>query len=180
MSTRIAPVDVDATDGKTKELLNDARPKFGMVPNGLKTMAQAPAVLEGYLALSNALSKGVLPAATREQLALAVSQTNGCEYCLSAHSLTAKLAGLKGDQITAARQGKANDPKAQALLSLTLNALEHKGKVPDEELAAARAAGLTDTELVEVVGNVAVMVLTNFLNNIANTNVDFPKVSVSA
>ena len=131
------------------------------------------------MSLNGALSKGGLPAATREQIALVVSQANGCEYCLSAHSLTGKLAGLQPDQIASARRGLANDSKAQAILKFTQNILERRGNVSDDQLAAVRAAGVTDAELVEIVGNITEMTLTNFLNNVAHTDVDFPKVSVS-
>jgi uncharacterized peroxidase-related enzyme len=179
MTTRISPVDPAVVQGQTKELLNVVKSKFGMVPNTLKTMAHSPAVLEGYLSLSAALGKGMLPSATREQIALVVSQANGCEYCISAHTLTGKLAGLQPEQIVAARQGKANDAKAQAALTLTQNILERRGNVSDEQLEAARAAGLTDAELVEIVGQVAVMTITNFLNNLAHTDIDFPKVSIN-
>lgn len=179
MATRVSPVDPAVVQGKARDLLSAVKSKYGMIPNALKTMANAPAALEGYLALSGALSKGVLPAVQREQVALAVSQHNGCEYCLSAHSITGKLAGLQPEQISAARRGKANDPKSQAILNLTQNILERRGNVSDEQLAVARAAGLTDAELVEVVSNVAVITMTNFLNNVARPDVDFPKVTVA-
>jgi uncharacterized peroxidase-related enzyme len=179
MSNRISAVDPAAAQGQAKELLTTVKSKFGTVPNALKTMANSAAALEGYMSLSSALNKGVLPATTREQIALSVSQTNGCEYCLAAHSLTGKLAGLQPDQIVAARRGKGTDPKSQAVLALTQNILERKGKVSDEQLADARVAGLSDAELVEIVGNVAVMTFTNFLNNVAQTNVDFPRVAAT-
>ena len=120
MTTRIDPATAISP---VKELFGVVKSKFGTVPNALKTMGQAPAVLEGFLALNVALNKGVLPATTREQIALAVSQSNGCEYCLSAHTLTAKHAGLQPDQILSARQGVASDKKAQAVLTLTQNIL---------------------------------------------------------
>ena len=179
MTTRISPVNPAVAEGHAKELFSVVKSKFGTVPNALKTMGHAPSVLEGYLSLSSALSKGVLPASTREQIALVVSQINGCEYCLSAHSLTGKLAGLQPDQILAARRGVANDEKAQAALTLSQHIVERRGNVTDEQLAAARSAGLSDAELVEVVGNVTVMTLTNYLNNVARTDVDFPKVPVN-
>lgn len=179
MSKRIPPVDPATVEGQAKELFGVIKCKFGMVPNALKTMAQSPAVLDGYLSLNSSLAKGKLSKSLREQIALAVSQANGCEYCLAVHSVTAKMAGLSPDQVTAARQGKSTDPKAQAVLNLTHNILERRGKVSDSQLAEARAAGLTDAELVEVVGNVTVMTLTNFLNNISQTEVDFPRVSLS-
>lgn len=179
MSNRITTVDPGTAQGQTKELLSTVKAKFGSVPNALKTMANSSAALEGYMSLSGALNKGVLPAPTREQIALTVSQANGCEYCLAAHSVTGKLVGLQPDQIVAARRGKGTDPKSEAVLALTQNILERKGKVSDEQLAEARAAGISDAELVEIVGNVAVMTFTNFLNNVAQTNVDFPRVAAT-
>jgi len=176
MTARITPVDPAVAQGQTKELLGAVKAKFGSVPNALKTLAHSAAALEGYLSLSGALAKGTLNAQTREQIALTVSQTNGCEYCLAAHSLTGKLAGLQPDQIVAARRGKSNDPKSQAILALTQNILERHGNVSDEQLANARAVGVSDAELVEIVANVTVMTYTNFLNNVAHTDVDFPKV----
>jgi uncharacterized peroxidase-related enzyme len=177
MTARITQVDYATSQGPAKELLDAVKGKMGMVPNLMKTMAVAPPVLEGYLGLNGALKKGVLTAALREQIALAVSQANGCEYCLSAHSLTGKMAGLKPDEILDARRGKAHEPKAQAALTLAQNMVERRGNVSDEQMAAARQGGLTDAEIVEVVGNVVVMTFTNYMNNVAHTVLDFPKVS---
>lgn len=179
MATRISPVDPATVEGKARDLLSAVKSKYGMIPNSIKTMANSPAALDGYLAFSGALSKGVLPARQREQVALAVSQHNGCEYCLSGRSITGKVAGLQPEQIVAARRGKGIDAKSQAILNLTQNILERRGNVSDEQLAAARAAGLTDAELVEVVGTVAMVTMTNFLNNVARPDVDFPKVTVA-
>jgi uncharacterized peroxidase-related enzyme len=178
VSTRISPVHPAHAQGHAWELLNGVKAQMGKVPNALKTMAQAPALLDGYLALNGALRKGVLAGIVREQIALYVAQSNGCEYCLSAHSLTGKHAGLTPEQIAAARMGEAQEPKAQAVLKLVKNLLEHRGDVSDEQLAAARQSGLSDTELGEVVGHVALNTLTNYLNQLAHTEVDFPRVSV--
>jgi uncharacterized peroxidase-related enzyme len=178
MSTRIDPVHPAHAQGRAWELLNGVKTQMGKVPNVLKTMAQAPALLDGYLALGGALRKGVLAAIVREQIALYVAQSNGCEYCLSAHSLTGKHAGLTPEQIVAARMGEADDSKAQAVLHLVKNLMERRGDLSDEQLAAARQAGLSDAELGEVVGNVALNTLTNYLNQLARTEVDFPRVSV--
>jgi uncharacterized peroxidase-related enzyme len=179
MSPRINPVDVTQAEGKAKELLQTVKAKYGMIPNLLKTMVHSPAVLEAYLALGGALSHGVLSAQSRERIALAVSQVNCCEYCLSAHSLTGKMSGLTPAEIRDARQGKAQDLKSQAMLNLALNLIERRGDVSDEQLNDARVAGLSDAEISEVVGNVAAMTLTNYYNQLAHTDVDFPKVSVA-
>lgn len=179
MNSRISPVDPTRVEGPAKDMLGSIKAKIGMVPNALKTMARSPALLEGYLSLSGALNKGVLPAATREQIALTVSQVNRCEYCLSAHSLTAKHAGLNAGQILDARKGKSEDPKSQAVLDLVHNILERRGDVTNDQLSDARQAGISDAEIAEVVGNVALMTLTNYFNQVVHTDVDFPRVLVT-
>jgi uncharacterized peroxidase-related enzyme len=179
MSSRISPVYPNLAHGQTQDLLGSIKAKMGMVPNALKTMAHAPALLEGYLSLSGALSKGVLPAPIREQIALTVSQANRCEYCLSAHTLSAKRAGLNPEQILEARKGKSQDPKAQAVLDLVHNILERHGDISDDQLVHARQAGVADAEIAEVVGNVALMTLTNYFNQVVKTDVDFPRVLVA-
>jgi uncharacterized peroxidase-related enzyme len=180
MSNRIKAVDPAVAEGKAHQLLEGVKGKLGVVPNMMKTMATAPALLEGYLAFSGALAKGVLPARLREQLALAVSQANECEYCLSAHTLFGARAGLKPEQLQAARHGRSEDAKSQAALSLALNIVERRGDVSEEQLSDARQAGLSDAEIAEVVGHVAVSTLTNYFNRLADTEVDFPRVPVSA
>lgn len=180
MTTRISPLDPQQAEGQTKELFGVVKSKFGSVPNALKTLGNSAAALEGYLSLAGALAKGALPRTLREQIALAVSEVNGCDYCLAAHSLTGKIAGLQPNQILDARHGRASDPKADAAVKLARSIAENKGNVSDEELANARNAGLTNAELVEIVGNVAAMTYTNFLNNLAQTELDFPKVAAAA
>ncbi len=173
---RMTTVDPATADEQTKALYAVIKSKMGKVPNTLKTVAHSPAVLEGYLGLAGALGKAKLSAALREQVSLAVSQENGCEYCLSAHSVTAKLAGLKPEQIIGARKEESSDPKAQAVLTLTHNIMANRGNISDSQLSAAREAGLSDAEIVEVVGVIAVMTITNLLNNLAHTEIDFPRV----
>ena len=99
---QIAP---EIATGKVKELLDAVKGKLGFVPNLTRVMANAPAVLEGYLGLSGALGKGNLSAKTREQIALAVGQANECDYCLAAHSAIGKMVGLSPDQIRDSRRG---------------------------------------------------------------------------
>ncbi|HVX12315.1 MAG TPA: peroxidase-related enzyme [Pirellulales bacterium] len=180
MTSRITPVDPAVAQEKARELLTSVKAKLGVVPNMMKTMAHSPALLEGYLAFSGALAKGTLSAATREQIALAVSQHNGCEYCLSAHTMLAKRAGVSAEEALAAREGTSHDPKTQAVLSLAHQIIESHGDVSDDQFAEARDAGLSDAEIAEVVGNVALSTLTNYFNELVHTEVDFPRVPVHA
>ena len=121
----------------------------------------------------------MLTAAQREIVALAVAQYNSCHYCLSAHTLLGKGAGLSPEAIRAARLGKGQDPLDDAIATLALRIVETRGQVSDSDLSAARLAGLDDARIVEIVGNVAHNVLTNFMNNVAQTKIDFPVVDVA-
>jgi uncharacterized peroxidase-related enzyme len=179
MTARLTPVEPAHADAHTHQLFDVVKARNGKVPNMMKTMAHSPALLEGYLAFSGALDRGVLPAIIRQQIALFVSQENGCEYCLSAHTLIGRHAGLNREQVLLARQGQAQDAKQQAVLVLVQNILDQRGDVSDEQFGAARAAGLTDAEIAEIVGHVALTTLTNFFNQLAQPVVDFPRVLTS-
>ena len=172
--TRFAQLAPQTATGKAKTLLDAVKAKMGLVPNMTRAMANAPSVLEGYLGLSGALAGGALTGQVREQLALAVAQKNGCDYCLAAHSTIGKMVGLTPDQIRESRHASAGDARTAALLAFAGRIVDSRGRVPDQDVAAARAAGWTDGELAEVVGHVALNVFTNYFNLVAGTDVDFP------
>ena len=176
--SRIAPIDSARADSDIQATLSAVKAKIGMVPNLFSTFAQSPAVLNGYLALSDALGKGVLTAKQREIISLAVAQVNECHYCLSAHTLMGKGAGLSPEGIRKAREGKAESALDDAVASLARRVVDTRGQVSDADLAAARSAGLGDAHIIEVIGNVAINALTNYTNNVALTDIDFPKVDV--
>lgn len=176
MNPRITPVDPTTATGRTKELLDVVKAKLGAVPNLMRVMAASPSVLQGYLGLSGALGESThLTPQTREQLALAVSEANGCEYCVSAHSFLGRKAGLDPQELIDSRRGTSDDARTATLLAFTRQVLDLRGKVSDADLQAVRDAGYGDAEIAEAVAHVSLNVLTNFLNNVAQTPVDFPK-----
>jgi uncharacterized peroxidase-related enzyme len=176
---RISPIDTASADAAVKATLSAVKTKIGMVPNLFSTFAQSPTVLNGYLALSDALSKGALTAMQRAIIALAVAQANACHYCLSAHTLMGKGAGLSSEGIRLAREGKAETAIDAALAAFAGRVVDTRGRVTDADIAAARVAGLDDARIIEVIANVAINVLTNYTNNVALTDIDFPKVDVA-
>jgi uncharacterized peroxidase-related enzyme len=175
---RIAAVDPSVADEVTKPLLDAVKAKFGMVPMMARTMAQSRAVLAGWAALDGALAEGALSARTSELIALAVAQANACSYCLAAHTAIGTTVGLTHQENLEARRGRAADVKEDAAVRLALAILEARGGVSDDALALARAAGLSDAELCEVSAHVALNVLTNSINRLADTDIDFPKVDI--
>ncbi len=173
---RISTVQVDQATGKAKELLQGVQKKLGMIPNMMKTMANSDAVLEGYLGFSGALSHGSLPAKLREQISLVIAEENGCGYCRAAHSAIGKMVGLSAEAITDARHGASQESKAQAALQFARIVSQKKGRVSDADFAEVRHAGYSDAEVSEIIANVALNIFTNYFNEAASTEVDFPKV----
>jgi len=144
-------------------------------------MAASPALLEGYLALSGALGGGVISAKVGEQLAIATAERNGCEYCLSAHTYIGKhLAHLDDTELAKARSARSGDPHTAALLALSDAVLTGRGEVDGVVLDHARAAGVSDAEIGEVVGHIALNVLTNYFNVLAGVDNDWPVIAVTS
>lgn len=176
---RIHPVDPASVTGLAAEQLAATRQAFGGTPNMFLTAAQSPAALTALNALFGALGKARLGGKIGERIAIAVAQRNGCEYCLSAHTVIGGMHGLDAAELAAARRGVSVDPKAAAALTLALAILSTRGQVEDAALASARLAGLTDGDIVEIVAHVALNVFTNSLNNLARTDIDFPVVTIA-
>jgi uncharacterized peroxidase-related enzyme len=176
--TRIQPVNYEQSTGKAKELLDAVKAKLGLTPNMMKTMAQSPAVLEAYLNFSGALGGGKLNARLREQIALISAEINGCGYCASAHTAIGKMVGLGEDAISAARDGNADDAKTDAALKFVRTVIVNRGEIPDADLQAVKGAGFSDGEIVEIVANIGLNIFTNHFNEIAETDIDFPRVQL--
>ena len=174
MSRLPIPATIADAPAAAQPLLDAVKKQIGSVPNLFRVVANSPAGLEGYLGLNAALGKGTLPAQTRERIALAVAELNGCSYCLSAHSHFAGLFKLDGSEILAARRGGSADPKAAAAVAFAVAVARARGHVSGADLAAVKAAGYSDGAVIEIVLHVALNTLTNYVNEVANTEIDFP------
>jgi uncharacterized peroxidase-related enzyme len=180
MSRLTALSPANAT-GKTKELFTAIDGKLGMVPNMMKTMGNSSAVLEGYLNLSGALSGGTLGAKTGELIALAVAEANNCDYCLSAHTYIGEnLVKIDAETLNDARSGNSNDAKTDAILKFAKTLVGKKGLVNDADVDSVKNVGVTEGEIGEIVGHVALNIFTNYFNNTANTEIDFPAIKAFA
>ena len=178
MSRLPTPATIDAAPAASQPMLEAVKKQFGVVPNLFRLVSTSPAALEGYLGLSGALAKGALPAQTRERIALAVAQINGCDYCLSAHSYLGKnLAKLDDAEIAANRTGSSNDPKADAAVRFAAKVARERGHVAEDYLRAVRLAGYSDAQVIEMVLHVALNTWTNYINEVAKTDIDFPVVT---
>lgn len=175
MSRLAIPAREDAP-AAAQPLLAAVEKQLGVVPNLFRLVATSPAALEGYLGLNAALGR-TLDVKTRERIAITVAQANGCDYCLSAHSyLGLNLAKIDDAEITLNRVGHSGDAKADAAIIFARQVLAARGKVSDADIAAVRLAGFSEAQVIEIVASVALNVLTNFINNVAETDIDFPVV----
>lgn len=174
---RIKAIEPKQATGEARQLLNAVNDKFGMVPNLARTLANSPAALKGYLALGEALEGSLLPAKLREQIALTVSEANGCGYCVAAHCAIGKSVGLSDSELNDARQSSSPDSMVDVALRLAKQLVEDRGWISDEDLDRVRRAGYGDGEIAEIVAIVALKTFANYFNHVAGTDADFPEVA---
>ena len=172
---KINPVTLESADPKQKKILEGLKAKMGKVPNIYATVAHSPAALTALLEHGNNLKQGVLSAKEIEAIALAVGQANGCDYCVAAHTVLGKMAGLTDAETLECRKGQVPDPKLNVLVRLAIEIVQTGGSPSAKVLADFRSAGYADAALVEVIAWVAHNIFTNYFNHIAETVSDFPK-----
>lgn len=179
MTSRLhTPASIEASPAAAKPFLEAVQKQLGVTPNLFRVVANSPAALEGYLGLNGALGKGQLDARTRERIALAVAELNGCDYCLSAHTYLGKnLAKLDDAEIAANREGGSHDATADAAVRFAATIVRERGHVSNADVQAVKAAGYTDGQVIEIVLHVALNTLTNYVNEVAKTEIDFPVVT---
>jgi uncharacterized peroxidase-related enzyme len=178
--SRLTVPSRDQAPADSQPLLDGVFKKFGVIPNLFRVFAQSPAALGALLGLVGANAK-MLDAKTRERIAIAVAQANGCDYCLSAHTyIGTKLAKITPEDAALNRKGGSTDAKAAAAVGFAAKVAELRGKVGDDDIAAVKAAGYSEAQIVEIVALVAENVMTNYLNNVADTDIDFPVVQTAA
>ncbi|MFB7837377.1 carboxymuconolactone decarboxylase family protein [Streptomyces sp. NPDC056056] len=174
---RLPQLTVETADEEQRELLEGTLKQLGKLPNLYAALANGPAALRGYLAMRQALVGGSFNARQREQLALFIAQHNDCTYCVSAHTLRGGKVGLSDRELLDTRHGTdAGDPHMDQVLGFAGAVMATGGRVTDAALGDARAAGVTDAEIAEIVGHVALNVLSNFFNHVAQPDLDFPLV----
>ena len=178
MSRLPIPSTIADAPAASVPLLEAVKKKLGVAPNLFRLVANSPAALGGYLGLMGALEKASLPAATQERIALAVAEINGCDYCLAAHTYLARnLAKLDEAEIAANRSGASTDARADAAVRFAAKVTRDRGHVGAEDIQALKSAGYDDAQVIEIVLVIALNTWTNLINNVAETDVDFPAVS---
>lgn len=175
MSRLIAPAVADAPQA-AQPLFEQIRKAAGKLPNAYALIgALSPASLQLMLDGDGVLAKGALSRADIEAIRVAVSARNGCDYCVAAHSLIGKMAGLKPDELRQLRAGESvEDAKRRALVDFARELTSSSGTVPAERVQAVLDAGWSSAQLVETMLVISLITFTNLVNRVNDTPVDFP------
>lgn len=176
--SRLHTIPVAEATGELADLFAAIKKAFGKVPNAYATLgSNSPALLEQLLRTNAVLTdKSQLSRRELEAINLAVSESSGCDYCLAAHTLAGKAAGYSQDQMLALRRGHlADDRKVDALIHFARSLVTTTGTLPAQALEAVRNAGYADREIVEAIGAISAILMTNMLNRVNDTTLDFPR-----
>lgn len=165
--SRIEPIDVAGATGRTRELLDELASRGAEPGPMVRAMANAPALLRGYLDLNRAMKRMHLDRRVTERISLAVQEWLGCEYCVATHTRAARELGLDENDIALARQGTATDPKVAAMVAFGQQVIAAPAEVTDEQVDELRALGYSDEQIAEVVGLVSLQLLTGAFNLVA-------------
>jgi len=177
--SRLLVPTIDSAPEASKRTLDAVSKQLGVVPNLFRLIGNSPTALAAFASFQGGLSK-TFDVKTRERIALAVAQVNGCGYCLSAHTyLGLNVAKISPEEIAMNRNGRSSDAKANAAVQFAAAVAKERGHLENADIAAVREAGFTDAQIVEIVALVAENTFTNYLNEVAKTEIDFPVVHTS-
>jgi uncharacterized peroxidase-related enzyme len=173
---RIKAIETVNASQEMQELYQQVENNLGMVPNMVKTLANAPVAAKAYISFWGLMEQGVLPTSLKEKISLLVSEANGCSYCVSVHCALSKGAGLADEEVLDSRQGQSPDRKTDQALKFASRVLDTRGAVTTDEVNALRNVGYTDQEITEMIALIVFVQFSNYFNNAAGTINDFPKV----
>ncbi len=175
---RIQAPPTNSVPLRAQPLLEAVHNSLGIIPNMVRTMALSPAVLEAYLSYGKALSRGSLQPALREQIALTVASINDCGYCAAAHWVLGQRAGVSEADLQGSLRGESSDAAAKAALRFARRLVTVRGRIDAEDIERVRQAGYSDAQILEIIAEVALNILTNYVNLAAGTELDFPPVEI--
>jgi len=172
--SRLGSIETKEATGRVAELFSAVEGRLGFVPNFLRALANSPATLEGYLSFAAALDGGALPPKLREQVAIAMAEANGCQYCLAINCALGRASGLSEEEIRDSRASRSPDSRTHAALQFARRVLDARGRVDDKDLSRIRRAGFSDAEIAELVGNISLHIFANYFNCVVQTTPDVP------
>ncbi|MEO1514397.1 MAG: carboxymuconolactone decarboxylase family protein [Bacteroidota bacterium] len=164
----------EQVDATSQAIFDNLQKGLGFVPNLYATIGASSNALESFLAFQGAQAKGSFKAKEREAVYLAVSQANGCEYCLAAHTALGKMNGFSEEETIQLRAGTHTDPKLNVITRLAGDIVRTHGRPSKELLDQFFGLGLGQKELIDLVALVSDKTVANYVHNITQIPVDFP------
>jgi uncharacterized peroxidase-related enzyme len=162
-------------DTKGQQIIDQVKGEMGMIPNLYATLAYSSNALENYLAYASKAGKDSFSNKELEAIKLGVSEVNGCEYCLAAHTVIAKMNGFSEEEVIQLREGSIANIRLRALSNLAIELAENKGNASDTAKENFFDAGFTEKELIDLLAVVIEITFTNYAHNLTQVPIDFPK-----
>lgn len=157
----------------SQETLETTAKKYGFLPNLFGVLAESPTAVQAYAAINTALEQSALSPVEQQVVMLTVSAANDCAYCVGAHSTVAQMVRMPEDVLSGLRaQRPLSDHKLNALRTLVLSILHHRGWVPEDDMTSFTTAGYGQRQLLDVLTIVALKTLSNYANHLAHTPLD--------
>jgi uncharacterized peroxidase-related enzyme len=177
--SRITTPAIETATGAIAEVFAQIKKIAGGVPNTFAVIgAHGPLALKAVLQADGVLATGTLSRQDQEIIKLIVSEAAGCDYCVAAHSMLGKMAGVSPEILKQLRDGEpTGDARRDALARFVHVLARTRGTISDSAFAAIRAAGYSDAQLVDICLAIAVTAFTNVFNRINDTAIDFPAVA---
>jgi uncharacterized peroxidase-related enzyme len=177
--SRLSQLSFNEATGVTADLFASIKKAAGRVPNAYATIGtHSPAALQASINGDAILAKSSLEKADVEAIKLAVSELASCDYCVAAHTVVGKMAGLTQTETQQIRAGDATgNAKRDALVRFVRHVAGTSGTVPAEVLNAVREAGYSDAQVTDTLFAMSVINFTNLFNRVNDTTLDFPKAS---
>jgi AhpD family alkylhydroperoxidase len=164
---RIEPIPVEEAEGRARELLDELVERGGEPGPMVRAMANAPALLTGYLDLTRAMKRSHIDRRITERINLAVHEWLSCDYCLLAHTRAARQLGVPESEIRLAREGTSSDPAIAAIVAFSQQVLAAPAEIGDTDFERLHEQGYRDEQIAEVVGLVSLQLLTGAFNLVA-------------
>lgn len=155
-------------------IFDNLQAKLGTVPNLYATIGYSASALQGHLEYSQTLAQGAFNAKEREAIFLAVSQVNGCDYCLAAHTALAKMNGFTEAETLELRAGTIADPRLRSISRLAAEIARTRAEPAPELLDEFFAQGSDDGALIDLIALVTEISFSNYTHKITQVPVDFP------
>ena len=165
-------------EGQVKEIYNQIESAFGSVPNALRVYSSSPALLArqwqqiGYYMQHPTLSFNLLA-----MIRMIISEATHCEYCVGFNeAMLINRGGLSSEQVAAAKQNPQHAPlpdKEKAMLLFVLKATKQALTINAEDIAALKAQGWSDGDILDGLNHGAYMLAGDTIFNALKIERDY-------